>query len=176
VGARRKQIATAAIVLAGGLAVILWSTHRPASENSQSPVETSDALRRDIYPDGSRAASDLANALSQAGRENKRVLIDFGGNWCPDCLVLDIYMHEPSNLKVLQANFVLVYVNIGRYDQNQELAARFGIPLEKGVPALAVLSPSGDVLYSQRNGEFEKMSRIDPASVNSFLNAWKPQS
>jgi thiol-disulfide isomerase/thioredoxin len=176
VAARRKQIAIAAIVLAGGLAVLLWSTQRPAPESSQSPVEMSNALQRDIYPDGSQAASDLANALSQAGRENKRVLIDFGGNWCPDCRVLDIYLHEPANLKVLQANFVLVHVNIGRYDENQELAAKFGIPLEKGVPALAVLSPSGEVLYSQRNGEFETMRRIDPASVHSFLNTWKPQS
>jgi thioredoxin 1 len=77
---------------------------------------------------------------------------------------------------VLEANYVVVHVNVGRYDQNQDLAAKFGIPLEKGVPALAVLAPNGEVLYSQRNGEFEAMRRLDPASVNTFLNTWKPQS
>jgi thioredoxin 1 len=173
---RRKQIVIAAFVLIAGVSLIVWNAYRPAPENGPSRAEISDSLQRDLYPDGSQAPSDLANALSQATRENKRVLVDFGGNWCADCRVLDFYMHQPANLKVLEANYVVVHVNVGRYDQNQDLAAKFGIPLEKGVPALAVLAPNGEVLYSQRNGEFEAMRRLDPASVNTFLNTWKPQS
>lgn len=172
----RKQIVIAVFALIAGVSVIVWSTYRPGPENGPSRAELSDSLQRDIYPDGSQASSDLANALSQAGRENKRVLVDFGGNWCADCRVLDFYLHQPPNLKVLETNYVLVHVNVGRYDQNQDLAAKFGIPLERGVPAMAVLAANGEILYSQRNGEFEAMRRLDPASVNTFLNTWKPQS
>jgi hypothetical protein len=58
-------------------------------------------------------------------------------------------------------------------DHNMELAQRFGIPLAKGIPALAVLDSDGRVVFSQKNGEFESMSRMDPRSVNEFLTRWK---
>jgi thiol:disulfide interchange protein len=68
---------------------------------------------RDIYPDPSQAKADLAAALKTAAAAHKRILLDFGGNWCPDCVVLDSYFHDPANRPILEANFVLVHVNIG---------------------------------------------------------------
>jgi len=88
--------------------------------------------------------------------------------------VLDIYFHNPQNRPILDANYVLVHVNVGRYDANLDLAQRYGIPLEKGVPALVVLSDTGKVLYSQKSGEFEAMGRMQASSVTSFLVQWKP--
>lgn len=128
-----------------------------------------------IYPDPGEAQADLKSALAQAKRERKRVIVDFGGNWCIDCHVLDIYFHDAQNLPLLNDGFVLVHVNIGNYDQNLGLAASYGIPLKKGVPALAVLTADGRLLYSQKGGEFEAMSRMDSASVTNFLTSWKPQ-
>lgn len=129
---------------------------------------------RDIYPDPAQAKVDLATALKSAAREHKRVLLDFGGNWCGDCQVLDMYFHNPQNLPILEKNFLLVHVNVGHLDDNVELAEKYGIPLQKGVPALAVLNESGKLIYSQRGGEFEAMRRMDPSSVTKFLVQWKP--
>jgi thioredoxin 1 len=126
-----------------------------------------------IYPDGSRAAQDIAAALARAGKEKKRVLLDFGGNWCGDCQVLEIYFHDAANRPLLEQNYVLVPVNIGQYDQNLDIAARYGVPVTKGVPALAVLDPSGRLVYSQRNAEFEAMRTMDSGSVTAFLLQWK---
>jgi thioredoxin 1 len=128
----------------------------------------------DIYPDPNQAKVDLATALKTAATTHKRVLVDFGGNWCGDCQVLDIYFHDPKNLKLLESNFVLVHINVGHLDANQNLARQLEIPLEKGVPALAVLSEDGKLLYSQKNGEFEAMRRMDSASVTKFLVQWRP--
>lgn len=128
-----------------------------------------------IYPDPSAASVDLAHALRQAAMTHKRVILDFGGNWCGDCRVLDFYFHDPANLSLLNASFVLVHINIGQFDQNKALAQRYQIPLEKGVPALAVLDSHGKLLYSQRSGEFEAMRRLDVGSVTSFLLQWKPE-
>lgn len=130
--------------------------------------------RGDIYPDVAQGPDDLKSALADAAREKKRVIVDFGGNWCADCRVLDMYLHSPANRPLLEAKYDLVHVNVGQLDENRDLAARFGIPLEKGVPALAVLDADGTPLYAQRNGEFEAMGRMDPASVTAFLNRWKP--
>ena len=134
---------------------------------------TANSAGRDIYPDPSQAKADLAAALKTAAAAHKRVLIDFGGNWCGDCQVLELYFHDPANLPLLEGNYVLVPVNIGHYDQNLDIAAKYGVPLEKGVPALVVLEASGQLVYSQQNAEFEAMGKVDPRAVTQFLRQWK---
>jgi thiol:disulfide interchange protein len=135
---------------------------------------TARSAGRDIYPDPAQARADVATALKAVAANHKRVLLDFGGNWCGDCQVLDIYFHNPENLTILESNFVLVHVNIGRMDQNVDIAEKYGVPLDRGVPALAVLSESGKLLYSQKGGEFEAMRRMESSSVTRFLVQWRP--
>lgn len=127
-----------------------------------------------IYPSPSIAHADVHRAILKATREHKRILLDFGGNWCGDCKVLDFYFHQPPNSELLARNFVLVDINIGQYTHNLDLARKYGIPIHKGVPALAVLTSHGRLLYSQTGGQFENMSRVSPESVSAFLNRWKP--
>ena len=129
---------------------------------------------RDIYPDPAQAKAEIAAALKTAAQTHRRILLDFGGNWCGDCQVLDIYFHNAENRPILEANFVLVHVNVGEYDANLDLAAKYQIPLQRGVPAIAVLSETGKLLYSQKGGEFEAMRRMDPSAVTKFLVQWKP--
>jgi thioredoxin 1 len=132
------------------------------------------AAGRDIYPDPDQAKPEIAAAFKTAAAQHKRILLDFGGNWCGDCIVLDMYFHNDANRPILDANYVLVHVNIGHMDENVDIARQYDIPLEKGVPALAVLTEKGKLLYSQQNGQFEKMRAIDPSSVTQFLVQWKP--
>jgi thioredoxin 1 len=129
----------------------------------------------DLYPDPGQAKADITAALKSAAATHRRVLLDFGGNWCGDCKVLDIYMHDDKNKPLVDANFVVVHINVGHYDANLDLAEQYEIPLKRGVPALAVLSDHGKLLYSQKNGEFEAMRRMDSASVTDFLVHWRPE-
>ncbi len=128
-----------------------------------------------VYPDVARARAHVTSALAEAARSNKRVLVDFGGNWCGDCKVLDINLRKPENVALLEKHYVLVHVNVGDrgIDHNLDIGERYGIPLKKGVSALAVLESDGRVVYSQKNGEFESMRKIDPKSVQDFLERWK---
>ena len=128
---------------------------------------------RDIYPAPEQARIDIAAALKAAAAGHKRVLLDFGGNWCGDCHVLDIYLHNAENRPILESNFVLVHVNIGTMDANLDIAQKYGVPVAKGVPAMAVLSEDGKLLFSQKNKEFEAMRRIEPSDVTRFLVQWK---
>ncbi len=57
--------------------------------------------------------------------------------------MLDIYFHNAQNLPILESNFVLIHVNVGHLDENLAIARRYDVPLDKGVPALAVLSDKG---------------------------------
>jgi len=133
------------------------------------------AQSRIIYSATADAHADIAQAIKTATAGHKHIILDFGGNWCGDCQVLDIYIHQQPNLSLLEDNYVLVHVDVGHYDKNLDLAAKYDIPLKRGVPALAVLDQHGRVLYTQKNGEFEAMRKMDPASVTEFLNQWKPK-
>ena len=127
-----------------------------------------------LYPETSRAKADIDAAMKTAAAQNKRVLVDFGGNWCPDCKVLDINLRKPENAALLRDRYVLVHVNVGDkgVTDNFDVAERYGIPLKKGVPALAVLDGNGKVLFAHRNGEFESMRKMDPKAVHDFLEQW----
>jgi thioredoxin 1 len=127
-----------------------------------------------IYPPPSSAHADIAAALKEAAATHRRVIVDFGGDWCTDCKVLDIRFREPVNAALLQRGFVVVRVNVGDkgIKENFDVAERYGIPLRKGVPALAVLESDGRIVYSQKHGEFEAMRNMDSASVTEFLKRW----
>jgi thioredoxin 1 len=129
---------------------------------------------RTIYPDPGEARTDIAAALKTAAQTHKRVLLDFGGNWCGDCIVLDMYLHNEQNRPLLEANYVLVRVNVGRLDTNLDIAEKYQVPVAKGVPEVAVLSETGKLLYSSRTKELElAVQRSDPAAVTKFLVQWK---
>ena len=139
-----------------------------ATVNAQGPT------RKQIYPEAADPKASIAAGIAEAKKEHKRVLIDFGGDWCGDCQVLDIYFHQGPNLAILQKNFVLVHVFIREeMDNNVQLAAKYGVPIGKGVPALAVLDENGNVIYSQKTGQFNDMRHMESASVTGFLERWK---
>jgi len=71
------------------------------------------AGNRHLYSETADAAADIAAAKKVARRENRRILIEFGGNWCGDCLILDGYYHQMPNAELIAKHYVLVHVDIG---------------------------------------------------------------
>ena len=136
-------------------------------------VASASAAER-IYPEVSKAKADIATALKEAAATKRRVIVDFGGDWCTDCKILDINFRKPENAQLVQKHYVVVHVNVGDkgITDNHDVAERYGIPLKKGVPALAVLESDGRLIYSQKDGEFESMRSMDPRSVTDFLRKW----
>jgi thiol:disulfide interchange protein len=146
------------------------ATATPAARQPVTPVP---AVKKHLYSAEADPKAEIASALKQASLEHKRVILDFGGDWCGDCQVLDIYFHQSPNLELLDKNFLLVHVDIGRFDKNLDIPEKYNVPLKKGVPALAVLDANGKLLYSQQAAEFGDMRYMYPNSVTDFLNRWK---
>jgi len=145
----------------------------------QREVETrlkAPAVKKDIYPAGVNAQKEITEAIAAAGRSRKRVLLIFGGNWCYDCHVLDEAFHTPEIAPTLNRNYVVAHIDIGEYDKNLDLAKKYEVPVERGVPAAAVLESDGKLLFSQKNKEFEKAQSLAPEDILAFLNKWKPAS
>ena len=163
-------------VVSAGLLVHLWFKAAPEVEPVATvPVAPSppQIATRHIYSETADPKADIAAALAQAKREHKRVIVDFGGDWCGDCQVLDIYLHQEPNDELLAKKFVLVHVWVGQIDTNLDIADKYGVAVHKGVPALAVLAPNGRVIFAQKSGEFEKMRQMESSSVTEFLDKWK---
>ena len=130
-------------------------------------------VNKHLYSATADPKADIAAALKQARAEHKRIILDFGGDWCGDCQVLDIYLHQSPNAELLAKHFLIVHIDIGHMDKNVGIADKYNIPLKKGVPALAVLDSRGNLLYSQKTGEFEDMRNMSSSAVTAFLNQWK---
>jgi len=131
-------------------------------------------LNPNLYPPNVDAKEEIKEAIARAGKEHKRVILVFGANWCYDCHVLDYALHQPDLSKIADASFLVVHVDIGEGKLNNDVAATYEVPLDRGVPALAVLASDGKLLYSQKNGEFEAARSMDPDDLITFLNKWKP--
>ncbi|MGZ4825791.1 MAG: thioredoxin family protein [Terriglobales bacterium] len=148
---------------------IVVSSHTPVLK--MRPVGK---LNPHLYEKDADAKAQIREALAKAARAHKRVLLVFGGNWCYDCHVLDAAFHQSDVSPLLSANFLVVHVDIGEMNKNLDVAQKYGVPIDKGVPALAVLAPDGTLLYSQQHGEFESARSMDPDDLLAFLKKWKP--
>jgi thioredoxin 1 len=128
-----------------------------------------------LYDKNADAKVEITEAVAKAKKDHQRVILIFGGNWCYDCHVLDQAFHQTDVAPLLEKNFQVVHVDIGDDGRkNNDVAAQYQVPLEKGVPALAILGPDGKLLYSQKNGEWESARSLDPDDVIAFLDKWKP--
>ena len=102
------------------------------------------------------------------------MLVVFGANWCYDCHVLDEAFHSAEISPTIEKSFEVVHVDIGQADKNLDLAKQYDVPLDRGVPAIAVLESDGRLLFSQKRGEFEAARSMAPEDILDFLNKWKP--
>ena len=151
------------VVLVTPIAIAQWK---------KTPLQAPAQPNPQMYHENANAAAEINQALATAARQHKRVLLDFGGNWCIDCHVLENAFHQPRIAPLLNDNYVVVHVNVGQYDKNLDLAKRYKVNLEKGVPSLAVLSARGAVLYSTE--DFERARVMTEEDVIAFLDKWKP--
>jgi thioredoxin 1 len=139
-----------------------------------SRLEQPASNQKNIYPASADAHEEIKEALSKGGKEHKRVLVVFGANWCYDCHVLDLAFQRADIAPILGGNFEIVHVDVGQGEKNQDLMKEYNVPMERGIPAIAVLDSDGTLLYSQKNGEFEKARALGPDDLVKFLNQWKP--
>ncbi len=121
------------------------------------------------YDDAQDPHVALRSALTEARSQNKDVLVIFGANWCEDCRDLDRAMHG-SSASLIDPLFVVVKINVGNFDKNLDLAARYGNPIQKGIPAAVLVTPTDKVVYSTRAGELANARRMGDSGIYDFFS------
>jgi thioredoxin 1 len=121
------------------------------------------------YNETADAKLEIKQAVAKAGTDQKSVIVVFGANWCGDCKMLDAAMKTGSSAPLLAHDFQIVKVNVGRFDKNVDLAKSYGVPLDKGIPAVVILSPVGKVLYVTKEGEVADARKMGENGVYEFF-------
>ncbi len=128
----------------------------------------------DVYDPSRDAARDLERTIDRAGRENKRILLLVGGNWCGWCRTLSKYLAENEAIATALANdFLIMKVNYSGENTNEKFLDRFlGIP---AYPHFFVLESDGKLLRSQDGEDFESGRSYDGEKFLAFLSKWRPR-
>ncbi len=138
--------------------------------NGCSPAQHSAS----IYDEQADAHHDVAVAISTAGQSERNIVLIFGANWCEDCHALHDQMQKPELAAIIAKNFVVVEIDLGSYDKNLDLAERYHVPIKRGIPAVAVLDPRGNILYAMKEGQFADARSMSYESIKEFFVKWKP--
>jgi len=145
-----------------------------AEERDIAKLEQPLSITEHIYPEGD-AHAEIREALAKAQKAHKRVLVVFGADWCYDCHVLDKAFQRKDIAAVLAPSYEVVHIDVGRGEKNQDLMNQYGVPMKRGIPAIAILDSTGKLLYSQKNGEWERARALGPEDLIALLRRWKSQ-
>lgn len=125
------------------------------------------------YDESADANQAVTSAFARAKAEHKRVLIDLGGNWCGDCRVLSGVMALPEMRRFLDAHYVVVYVDVGRFNKNLQIPARFGITQRlEGVPSVLIVDPNGKLIDAGHIEALADARSMTPQAIADWLAQW----
>jgi thioredoxin 1 len=121
------------------------------------------------YNESADAKLDIKQALTQSATVKTPVIIVFGANWCGDCKMLDSAMKNGASATFLSKDFQIVKVNVGHFDTNLDVAKTYGVPLQMGIPAVAIISTNNQVLYVTREGELANARKMGDNGIYEFF-------
>lgn len=136
--------------------------------------------RPDIYDRQADGEKQIATALAEAKRDHKRVLLQFGANWCGWCHKLnDLFKTNNAIKETLLYEYVVVHIDVDKVDgqqHNSKVNEKYGNPMKLGLPALVVLDEDGKQVVTQETGSLEKGDVHDPVKVVGFLKEWQAKA
>jgi len=143
------------------------SQENKSSQSTYMPVTKYDPKRD--------AEKDINDAVAEARRSKKHVLLEVGGEWCSWCHTMDKYFDSnPKLLEFREQNFVTVKINFSPENQNKQVLSQYpGIP---GYPHLFVLDETGKLLHSQDTSKLESGRSYDLNKFLAFLKEWAPKA
>lgn len=158
------------------LALCAVATQAGAVRAPRVSVASLDKLPQPLplpYDEKANADRQVAAAKARAAKEGKKLLLDLGGNWCPDCRVLAGVLHLPEVRAFIDKHYVLVMVDVGRFDKNAQVVRPYGVTSLKGVPALLVVDPKTNKLLNRDHlFALADARHMTPQALADWLAQW----
>jgi thioredoxin-related protein len=142
------------------------------AQTKETPKD--DGTQREKFDPQRDSEKDLKDAVAQATKSHKRILLDVGGEWCSWCHKLDKFFQVNKDVsEFLHSKFVVVKINYSKENRNEKFLSKY--PEVKGYPHLFVLDSNGKFLHSQDTGALESGDHHDHDKVFDFLKKWAPK-
>ena len=122
------------------------------------------------YDENANAEEQISDALETAKLKNRYVLLQMGGNWCPDCRTLGEYFARPDIKEWLDERVVLVSVDVGEWDRNLDIVEEYENPISEGIPALVLLNSNNEVMFATLAGELASARSMSKNDLIDWLN------
>lgn len=145
------------------------------SAKTENKVIIKETVEREKFDPARNPAEDLKNAVANAQKENKRIILDVGGEWCVWCRWMDeFFIKNPELAKLRDENFVWLKVNMSEENENTEFLSAY--PKAEGYPHLYILESDGTFLHSQGTSVLEDGKKsYDLQKYIEFLQKWSPE-
>ncbi len=156
------------------LALAVLLLHGPVLGAATAPPKVTSALaspRPLPYDETADANRALAGALARAKSEGRLVLLDFGGNWCPDCRILAGTLALAEVKPAVDRTFETVMIDVGRLTKNLDIAQRYGVTV-KAVPTVIVLDSNGRRIGGGDPAALSDARSMAPQSIVDTVFAW----
>jgi len=160
------------VVLAGVTNALAGEPQAPAAK--AAPAKSQPEAKPPVYNEQADARQQIDEALKVARRDDKRVLLVFGGNWCGWCLKLHKVFEENDDLaRLLRYEYAVAWIDSQQLKEHKELGAAYQEEIGKhGVPFCVVLDRNGAVLTMQNTGALESGPNHDTEKLSTFLKNW----
>ena len=154
------------ILLVASFAVLSQTRRRTHLSTKYVPVAEYDPKRD--------ADQDLKNAIKEARRSHRHILVVVGGEWCSWCHTLDqFFQANPELLKLRDKNFVTVKINFSEENENNAVLSRY--PPVGGYPHFFFLDSQGKLLITQPTDGLESGKSYDAERFTVLLTNWGPK-
>jgi hypothetical protein len=172
---REKEFTMRLVML--GIAAMLATASNAAVPAPKVRAASFEQLAKPLplpYSADANAMADVEKARKRAIAGRKLLLIDLGGNWCLDCRLLAGTMELPELKGWLHRHYEVVTVDVGRFDKNLSVPARYGIRDRlKGVPSLLIVDPRKDALINEgRTAALSDARSMTPQGLADYLARW----
>ena len=122
-----------------------------------------------VYDESADAQAQVAQALAKAKADNKQLMIVFGANWCGDCKMLDGEFKKPALKALLDAKYVIVKVDVNRFNKNLDVVKPYGEVIKKGIPSIVIATPANQLVYATNGGELADARKMGETGVAEFF-------
>ena len=140
------------------LLLVSISVPAQADVKTNAPAQYTPVTEYDPKRD---ASVDIQDAIREAERTHKHILLEVGGEWCSWCHTLDrFFQTNPELLKLRDKNFVTLKINFSEENKNKEVLSPY--PTINGYPHLFFLDSDliarpGRVLLHHMGAEVEEL-------------------
>ncbi len=136
-----------------------------------------DLTKFKLYKPEENAKDKIEEAVKEAKKSGKNVLVQIGGNWCIWCARFNDFVTKDASLdSLVNSNYIVYHLNYSKENKNKDLLEKYDFPQRFGYPVFLVLNEKGDLIHTQSSWYLESGKSYDKEKVTAFFNDWSKKA